>query len=138
MYLYNNDHRCVYYTDSVFCLGYLELWLDSNLHLVLFIQYILNTVSVPYTCIIWEVGKSSEWWLIHAEWWLFPTSVDRTLLIILHILDTRNWCTLHIQCTCTLYILYTCTCSPTLGSWYWNHSIYMYMYVIHVLYFLFI
>ena len=40
---------------TVFCPGYLEWWLDSNLYiLVLFIQYmhVLNTVSVPYTCII--------------------------------------------------------------------------------------
>ena len=35
---------------AVFCPGYLEWWLDSNLHLVLFTQYILNTLSVPYTC----------------------------------------------------------------------------------------
>ena len=32
--------------------GYLEWWLDSNLHLVLFIQYILNSVSIAYICII--------------------------------------------------------------------------------------
>ena len=28
----------------VFCPEYLEWWLDSTLHLVLFIQYILNTI----------------------------------------------------------------------------------------------
>ena len=40
---------CMY---AVFCPEYLEWWLDSTLHLVLFIQYILNTVSVAYICII--------------------------------------------------------------------------------------
>ena len=39
-----------YYTDMlpVFCPGYLEWRSDSNLHLVLFTQHILNTVSVAY------------------------------------------------------------------------------------------
>ena len=59
------------------CPRYLEWWLDSTLHLVLFIQYTLNTVSAAYICIIWEVVTSSEWWLIHAEWWLFLTSADQ-------------------------------------------------------------
>ena len=36
----------------VFCPGYLEWWLDFTLHLVLFIQFILNSVSVAYICII--------------------------------------------------------------------------------------
>ena len=41
----------------MFCPWYLEWWLDSNLHLVLFIQYILNCLSslLMYMCIIWEV-----------------------------------------------------------------------------------
>ena len=36
----------------IFCTEYLEWWLDSTLHLVLFIQFILKSVSVPYihTC----------------------------------------------------------------------------------------
>ena len=50
---------------AVFCPGCLELWLDSNL---LFTQYILNTVSIAYICIIWEVVNSSERWLTHVEW----------------------------------------------------------------------
>ena len=37
---------------TVFCSGYLEWLLDSTLHLVLFIQFILNSVSVAYICII--------------------------------------------------------------------------------------
>ena len=53
-------------TVPVFCPGYLEWWLDSTLHLVLFIQYILNSVSVVYIymynctciCISWEVVNS--------------------------------------------------------------------------------
>ena len=50
MYLHDvTDVTDVY---AVFCPGYLEWWLDSTLHLVLFIQYILNSVSVAYTCII--------------------------------------------------------------------------------------
>ena len=57
----------------VFCPGYLEWWLDSTLHLVLFIQFILNSVSVAYIYIY----VLSEWWLIHADWWLFPTSADQ-------------------------------------------------------------
>ena len=51
MYLYiycfkrskNNPYNC---GTSVFCPGYLEWWLDFALHLVLFIQYILDSVSV--------------------------------------------------------------------------------------------
>ena len=54
---------------SVFCPGYLELWLDSTLYLVLFIKFILNSVSIAYIYVL------SERWLIHAEWLLFPTSV---------------------------------------------------------------
>ena len=50
----------------MFCPGYLELWLDSTLHLVLFIQYILNSVSVAF----WEVVNLSERWL-------FLTSADQ-------------------------------------------------------------
>ena len=50
----------VRYTCSVVCPGYLEWWLDSTLHLVLFIKYILNSVSVAYMCIIWEVVISYE------------------------------------------------------------------------------
>ena len=38
--------------NTVFYPGYLELWLASNSYLVLFIQYILNTVSIAYICII--------------------------------------------------------------------------------------
>ena len=78
-YLYtkpDNDH-----SFAVFCPGYLEWCLDSTLHLVLFIKFILNSVSVAYICIIQEVVNSSEWWLIHAEWWLFLTSVGRTLAL---------------------------------------------------------
>ena len=51
------------------------------MNLVLFIQYIVNSVSVAYICIIWEVVKR---WLIYlrgvnsSERWLFPTSVGRT------------------------------------------------------------
>ena len=37
---------------AMFCPGYLEWRLDSTLHLVLFIQYILDSVSVAYVCII--------------------------------------------------------------------------------------
>ena len=48
----------------VICPWYLEWWLDSTL---LFIKFTLNTVSVAYICIIWEVVNSSEWWLIHAN-----------------------------------------------------------------------
>ena len=49
-------HVCIVHIQiPVFCSGYLEWWLDSTLHLVLFIQYILNSVSVAYICIIWEV-----------------------------------------------------------------------------------
>ena len=62
---------------SVFFPGYLERWSDSNIPLVLFTQYILNSVSVAYICIIWELVNSSERWLIHAEWWLFPTTADQ-------------------------------------------------------------
>ena len=40
------------YIYTVFCPGYLEWWLDSTLHLVLFIQYILNSVLVACICII--------------------------------------------------------------------------------------
>ena len=40
-------------TYTMFCPGYLEWWLDSTLHLVLFTQFILNTVSVAYICIIY-------------------------------------------------------------------------------------
>ena len=36
------------HTCTVFCPGYVEWWLDSNLHLVLFTQFILDSVSVPY------------------------------------------------------------------------------------------
>ena len=57
---------------SVICPEYLEWWLDSTLHLVLFIKFILNSVSVAYIYIcthvyIWVVINSSEWWLIHAS-----------------------------------------------------------------------
>ena len=41
-------HVCTCIGYEMFCPGYLEWWSDSNLHLVLFIQYILNTVSVAY------------------------------------------------------------------------------------------
>ena len=41
--IYNNYTR--FYPD------YVEWWSDSNFHLVLFIQYILNSVSVAYICI---------------------------------------------------------------------------------------
>ena len=69
MYLYCNNR--------VFCPGYLEWWLDSNVHLVLFIHYIhvLNTISIAYMYMYMYV--LSEWWLIHAEWWLFHTSANR-------------------------------------------------------------
>ena len=36
------------YIYSVLARIYLEWWLNSTLHLVLFIQYILNSVSVAY------------------------------------------------------------------------------------------
>ena len=75
-------------TYSMFCPGYLEWWLDANLHLVLFIIiYILNSVSVAYAYMymyLLNVGLYSitelwlihnKRWLIHAEWRLFLTSV---------------------------------------------------------------
>ena len=40
----------IYMYIAVFCPGYLEWWLDSTSHLVLFIQYILISVSVAYMC----------------------------------------------------------------------------------------
>ena len=49
-YLYtkpDNDHRF-----AMFCSGYLDWCLDSTLHLVLFIQFIFNSVSIAYICII--------------------------------------------------------------------------------------
>ena len=61
MYILYTVHKCIYYIlyinvfiiyCTVFCPGYLEWWLDSTMHLVLFIQYILNSVSVAYICII--------------------------------------------------------------------------------------
>ena len=88
--LYKTNYSNFYINLNVYvCIlecWYLEWWLDSNLHLVLFIQYILNSVSVAYIyiyiCIIWEVVNSSERWLIHAEWWLsVTTSVGRTLIL---------------------------------------------------------
>ena len=42
---------------AVFCPGYLEWWLNSNLHLVLFTQYLLNTIPIIL----------SERWLIHLR-----------------------------------------------------------------------
>ena len=33
------------HTYTMFCPGYLEWWLDSTLHLVLFIQFIFNSVQ---------------------------------------------------------------------------------------------
>ena len=60
-------HMITIDTFTVFCPGYLEWWLDSNLYLVLFIQYILNTVSVAYMyiCIIWEVVNSfNSCWVV--------------------------------------------------------------------------
>ena len=79
---------------TVFCPGYLEWWLDSNLHLVLFIQYIhVHSIILSQypTCIIWEMVNSSQRWLIHAEWWLFLTSVGRTLYIhvYIHVVHVR-------------------------------------------------
>ena len=47
----NNNVFKHLYLYTMFCPEYvesLEWWLDSNLHLVLFSQYILNTVSVAY------------------------------------------------------------------------------------------
>ena len=38
-----------------------------------------------YTYVLSEVVNSSERWLIHAEWWLLPTSVGRTLRIHVHV-----------------------------------------------------
>ena len=55
---------CVY---AVFCPGYLEWWLDSTMHLVLFIQYILNSVSVAYICYIREVVNLFKRWLIYLR-----------------------------------------------------------------------
>ena len=58
--------------------GYLEWWLDSNLHLVLFTQFKLNSVSVAYICVIWEVLNScwvvvipDQCWPVWAEHWLW-------------------------------------------------------------------
>ena len=66
----------------MFCPGYLERQFHSNLRLVLFIQHILNTISVPYPIHVlserWLTHlRGVEWWLIHAEWWLFLTSDDQ-------------------------------------------------------------
>ena len=56
MYIQVHVHVHIYSTYVYTCTsvlpGYLEWWLDSTWHLVLFIQYILNTVSVAYICII--------------------------------------------------------------------------------------
>ena len=41
---------------TVFCPDYVEWWLDSNLHLVLFTQYILNSVSVAYVIMYYLRG----------------------------------------------------------------------------------
>ena len=49
MYIYNIN--CIdvnYISHDVFWSGYLEWWLDSTWHLVLFIQFILNSVSIAY------------------------------------------------------------------------------------------
>ena len=70
----DNILRSTYYKDSktkwciikvrwtyIQCSGYLEWWwLDSTLHLVLFIQFILNSVSVAYICIIFVVVNSCQ------------------------------------------------------------------------------
>ena len=79
MYLSSN-HVFQTITDPMFCPGYLEQWLDSTLHLVLFIYYILNPVSVAYT-----VYVLSERWLTHLSGGYsqpVPTSVGRTLQTI--------------------------------------------------------
>ena len=54
------------YSSVVFCPGYLEWCLDSVLHLVLFIQFILSE------CTIYVL---SERWLIHLSGGAVPTSV---------------------------------------------------------------
>ena len=99
----NNKSRCLYgiiitadlliVTISGLCPGYLEWWLDSNLHLVLFTQYILKTVSVRTLYMRGgQVVNSSERWLIHAEWWLFLISVGTTLYIYIYIYNYTYIC----------------------------------------------
>ena len=70
-----NDHcdsECSHQTfqiDAVFCPGYLEWWLNSKLHLVLFTQYILNTISVAILSERWlRGGYSRPVWAEHCRW----------------------------------------------------------------------
>ena len=44
--------------------GHLEWWLDSTLHLVLFILFVINSVSIAYTVHVYVL---SERWLIHLH-----------------------------------------------------------------------
>ena len=57
----------VHGVNAVFCQGYLEWWLDSNLHIVLFIQYILNTISIlsERWLIMLSGGYSQPVWAEH-------------------------------------------------------------------------
>ena len=70
-----NDHcdsECSHQTfqiDAVFCPGYSEWWLNSKLHLVLFTQYILNTISVAILSERWlRGGYSRPVWAEHCRW----------------------------------------------------------------------
>ena len=52
---YMQDIHVHNYTYSMFYPAYLEWLLDSNLHLVLFTQYMLNTVLIAYMQCFWSL-----------------------------------------------------------------------------------
>ena len=90
--------------------------LDSTLHLVLFIQYILNTVSVAYICIIWEVvipNQCRPVWTEHCIYFMRKITLWLPLLMTWSCLESKN---LSIGLTCLQLILVTSqTCFLPLG-----------------------
>ena len=80
----------------MFCPGYLEWWLDSNLHLVLFIQYILNTVSIVLSKRWLKVVNLSERWLFIKHG--FPSTATHFCL--------SHWNNNYYMHTCIIFIMF--------------------------------